>query len=72
MTKWELLMLLLALETLIDENKQEKALQVLAELKAELNGKIKRCKVGLYGRLFLLYRRNSGQPQNYTNERAII
>ena len=39
MTRWELLTLLLALETLIEENKREKALQVLAEIKAELKRK---------------------------------
>ena len=39
MTRWELLILLLALETLIEENKTEKALQVLVEIKAELKRK---------------------------------
>lgn len=39
MTRWELLTLLLALETLIEENKTEKALQVLAEIKAEIKRK---------------------------------
>lgn len=39
MTRGELLTLLLALETLIEENKTEKALRVLTEIKAELKGK---------------------------------
>ena len=39
MTRWELLILLLALETLIEENKTEKALQVFVEIKAELKRK---------------------------------
>lgn len=39
MTRWELLTLLLALETLIEENKTEKALSVLSEIKAELKRK---------------------------------
>lgn len=39
MTRWELLTLLLALETLIEENKNEKALSILAEIKTELKRK---------------------------------
>ena len=39
MTRWELLTLLLAPETLIEENKNEKALSILAEIKAELKSK---------------------------------
>lgn len=39
MTRWELLTLLLALETLIDQNKTDKALEVLSEIKAELRRK---------------------------------
>lgn len=39
MTRWELLTLLLALKTLIEENKTEKALQVLTEIKVELKRK---------------------------------
>lgn len=39
MTRWELLTLLLALETLIEENKNEKALSILAEIKTELKWK---------------------------------
>lgn len=39
MTRWELLTLLLALETLIEENKNEKALSILSEIKTELKRK---------------------------------
>lgn len=39
MTRWELLTLLLALETLIEQNKTDKALEVLSEIKAELKRK---------------------------------
>lgn len=39
MTRWELLTLLLALETLIEQNKTDKALDVLSEIKAELKRK---------------------------------
>lgn len=39
MTRWELLILLLALETLIEQNKTDKALEVLSEIKAELKRK---------------------------------
>ena len=39
MTCWELLTLLLALETLIEENNTEKTLRVFVEIKAELKRK---------------------------------
>ena len=53
MTRWELLTLLLAIKTLVEENKGEKALSLIDEVITEIKKNGWLGKAALMGRLFL-------------------